>query len=149
MPTSQEFLNVCRDCHAFCCTIVRPVLTNQERQRILGEGFPDHFIKIQDNIYEIQLGEKGRCPYLDKNNACLIQRVKPKFCKIWPIVPYIKNKKRGYLVIKCPLFFHISKKKLNETKKQAEEIPDDIIEHLWESTKKKKNRFKIFEYQEI
>jgi hypothetical protein len=39
MPSSLQFLAVCKQCKAFCCTIVRPLLTEKEKHDILEAGF--------------------------------------------------------------------------------------------------------------
>ena len=149
MPSSQHFLKVCNQCKAFCCTAVRPPVTEKERQDILNAGFKDYFINIGNGIYEIQAGENGQCPYLKNDYTCEIQSVKPNLCRIWPIIPYFENNKRGYLLIKCPLSPYLSKKELEQAKKEAEDIPLLIIQHLWNISKEKKNQFKKYEYQEI
>jgi Fe-S-cluster containining protein len=149
MPISQNFLKVCTECKAFCCKIVRPVITEQERRDILNGGFRDYFINIGDGIYEISDGENDKCPYLKNDCTCEIQSVKPNLCRIWPIVPHIKNNKRGYLLIKCPLSKHIADKELELAVKEAGGIPLLIIQHLWDISKEKKNLFKRFKYQEI
>ena len=149
MPTSQHFHDVCNRCKAYCCTIVRPPVTEKERQDVLNAGFKDHFIDLGNEIYKIKPGKNDNCPYLKNDYSCEIHTVKPNLCRVWPVVPRSRNTKRSCIVIKCPLYHHLSKGELEQAKKEAEIIPLPIIRHLWTISPKFKNKFKIFEYEEI
>lgn len=149
MPNSTQLLQVCIHCKAFCCTLVRPPVTQIEKQDILDAGFKDYFIKVKNGIFTIKAAENGTCPYLKNDYSCEIHHVKPKLCKVWPIIPFYKNNNRGYIVIKCPLFSYLSKNELQQAHKEAEEIPLSIIKHLWNISPDMKKKYKQFEYEEI
>ena len=149
MPTSPQFLPVCTHCKAFCCTIVRPLVTEKERCDILNEGFDDNFINIGNGIYDITPGKDEKCPYLKPDNSCEIQRVKPKLCRIWPVIPRYKQNKRDFIVVKCPLFFHLSSQELRQAKQEAETIPLSIVTHLWDMSPETKEKIKRFTYETI
>lgn len=149
MPVSHQFRKVCSNCKAYCCSNVRPPITKDEKQIITNSGFKDHFIKIRNGIYEIKPGKDGNCPYLKKDFTCEIHKVKPKLCKVWPVVPRLKLDKKNYIVIKCPLYKYLSKEDLIEAKNEAENISTSIIQHLWKMSHEIKNKFKIYDYEEI
>jgi len=149
MPMSEQFLSVCNHCKAWCCTLVRPPVTEQEKLDILAAGFNDYFTKDEDDIYTIKPDSNGICPYLKDDYSCEIHQVKPKLCKIWPVIPRYKNNKRDYIVIKCPLFPELSREELKKAKKKAETISTPIIQHLWAISPEMKRKYKQFEYEEI
>lgn len=149
MPTSRQTLFVCEQCKAFCCNLVRPPITEQEKQDILEAGFSDYFIDVGNGIYDIKPAKDGTCPYLKRNYSCEIHRVKPKLCRIWPVIPRYKDNKRGCIVVKCPLFPYMSKKEIQQAKKVADTIPPAIIKHLWDISSEMKKKYKRFQYQEI
>lgn len=149
MPTSDQFLSVCQKCKALCCTLVLPPVTEEERNAILDAEFRDCFTNICDGIYAIIPGDHGKCPYLKQDYSCEIQPLKPKLCRIWPVIPRYKNNERGCIVIKCLLFSHLSSEALKQSKKDAETIPLEIIENLWDISHETKEKYKIFEYEEI
>lgn len=149
MPTSPEFLSVCKQCKAFCCTAVLPMLIEEEKNRILSEGFPGHFIEIEHGLYRIKKGSNGVCPYLTKEQSCSIQKLKPKLCKIWPVVPRYKNNLRVTFLIHCPLYPFLSDDEIMQAKKEAEDLPLDMLRHLWDISLESKNKYKRFMYTEI
>jgi Fe-S-cluster containining protein len=149
MPTSSKFLSVCKQCKAFCCTAVLPILTDKEKNRILSDGVPNYFIKIDHGLYRIKEGSNGVCPYLTKELSCSIQNLKPKLCKIWPIIPRYKNNIRETLLIHCPLYPFLSDDEIMQAKKEAETLPLDILRHLWDISLESKNKYKRFPYTEI
>lgn len=149
MPTSPSFLSTCKQCRAFCCTIVTPLLTTKERDIILQAGYPNRFIKITKDVYRIQPDSRGECPYLQSDHTCEIHQVKPKLCSIWPVIPRYKNNKRSTIVIKCPLYTLLSGKELQQAKKEACSISDSVIFHLWNISTVNKDKAKRFEYEEL
>lgn len=149
MPTSNEYLNTCTKCKSFCCTLFLPPVTTQERQDILDAGNTDHFIKLSDDIYQIKTDSTGVCPYLSKDYSCTIQDIKPKLCRIWPVIPHDKYDKRGAIVIKCPLFPMLSQTDIDKSKKQGESISCEVIQHLWNISEATKDKYKVFDYEEI
>jgi len=149
MTTTQERLQVCQQCQSLCCRLVLPLVTQKERNKILDEGYNNSFIKIDNGIYKINSDEQKKCPYLTHNYTCEIHHLKPTLCRIWPVIPYNKKKKRGCIVIKCPLYSHLTKEMIQQAKKEAETIPDTVIHHLWNIPQEIKKKYKIFEYEEI
>ncbi|MFH1014233.1 MAG: YkgJ family cysteine cluster protein [Thermoplasmatota archaeon] len=149
MPTSSTYRNICTQCKAYCCTLVTPPITEKEKQKILKAGFPDHFEKIEKNLYTIKSEHTNKCPYLKNDYSCSIHTVKPHLCNLWPVVPYNKNNTRGCLLIKCPLFPFLSKKTIDATMKKAATIPLPLVEHLWKLPSKMKEKYKKFDYKKI
>lgn len=149
MPVSSNYLSTCKKCKALCCTLVLPPVTRKERDDILDMGFDDHFSSIGNGVYIIKPTKQGNCPYLKTDYTCKINEVKPKLCKIWPVIPRHKNNKRGCIVIKCPIFPQISKDELKQAKKESETIPLPIINHLWDISNETKKKYKQFKYEEI
>ena len=149
MPLSNDFLKICNNCNAFCCRQRLPPITNKEKEKILKMVNEDHFHKINDDIYTIKTLENGSCPYLTSNNTCQIHKVKPDLCKIWPIIPRIKNNQTEFIVIKCPIFPLLSEDDIQNAIKEAKEISSKIIHQLWNIPSEIKNRYKKFEYEII
>jgi len=149
MPTSKQFLTVCKKCKALCCTLVLPPVTEEERNAILKAGFTDHFTHIGNGIYTIKPTEQGKCPYLTFDDSCEIHQVKPKLCSVWPVIPHYKNNKRGFIVVKCPLFSQLPKGAIDQAKKEAETIPLPIIHHLWNISSETKKKYKVYDYKEL
>jgi len=149
MPVSTKFLTSCKECKAFCCTLVIPPVTEQERKKILKAGFEDYFKDIGNGIYEITGGKNKACPYLQKDWTCKIQSFKPELCRIWPIIPLIKNNKRSFIVVKCPIYSYLSKEEIILAKKEAETISIKIIDHIWNISEEMKNKYKQFDYEKI
>jgi Fe-S-cluster containining protein len=143
------FHSVCRDCNAYCCTLILPPLTNKEREQILKAGFPDHFEKIQKDLYIIKPGSTSKCPYLTEDYSCSIHMVKPHLCALWPVIPSYKDKKRGCVIVQCPLFPFLPKEAIDSTVREAAHIPLHIIEHLWNISSEAKEKYKRFEYRRI
>ena len=149
MPVSSNFLSTCKKCKALCCSLVLPPVTKKERNEILDMGFNDYFTNIGNGIYSIKPTKQGICPYLKSDYSCKINKVKPKLCRIWPVIPRYKNDKRECIVIKCPIFSQISKSDLDQAKKESETIPISIINHLWNISNDTKKKYKLFEYEKI
>lgn len=147
MLTSSSFHFVCKRCKAYCCKLILPPITGMERQKILQAGFPDHFKKIQDDLYIIKPDKSSKCPYLTENYSCSIHTVKPQLCLLWPIIPSFKNKKKGSIVVQCPLYPYLSKNAVNKAISEADHIPSYIIEYLWNISSEEKQKYKRFHYQ--
>lgn len=148
MPTSNDYIKICTNCRAFCCTAHRPPVTEEEKNTITEAGHANCFVKVKDGIYEIE-EKDGKCPYLQKDYSCKIQEVKPSLCKTWPIIPRYKNDKRDCLLVKCPLFPLLSTKDLDNAKEEARKIPIALVKQLWTISEKTKNEFKKYEYEKI
>ena len=149
MPTSSNVQAVCIQCKAFCCTKVKPPITEQEKRKILESGYKDYFHKIDKGVYTITSGSDKKCPYLKSDYTCQIHKVKPKLCQLWPIIPHYKKNKRGCLVIKCPIYPLLTEEEIQKAKKEANTIPINIINHLWNVSPETKQEYKKFEYEEI
>ena len=149
MLTSENFRKICKNCQAFCCKLVLPPVTPQERYRILKAGHPDHFTQISSDVYQIQPTETGWCPYLSADFSCSIQEVKPTLCTIWPVIPHEKRQQRGAMVVKCPLYPHLSSSEINHAQTVGKTIPSCIIKHLWALSEETKNKYKTYEYEEL
>jgi Fe-S-cluster containining protein len=147
MPTSKDFLITCRQCGAWCCMQVLPPVTKKEKERIISAGFPDYFSKVSENVYTIQATNKGICPYLQSNNSCKIQTVKPQLCQVWPVIPRIENGQRGFLIIHCPIYPLLSSETLTHAKSEAAQIPPEIIHQLWSLSPNAKKNYKRFTYE--
>jgi Fe-S-cluster containining protein len=119
MPKSERFLDVCRKCGSLCCKLRGPHLSGKERERILRAGFSDNFIMVGKDLYRVK-AENNVCPYLKDDGSCTIQEVKPIECSFWPVVP---GQEYGKLKIAmCPLYPYLSKKDIEEAKKEASTI---------------------------
>lgn len=149
MPTSSTFHTVCSRCKAYCCTLVLPPVTDTERQQILSAGFPDRFEKIKEDLYIITPDSSSKCPYLTKECSCSIHTVKPHLCMLWPVIPSYTNKKRGCVIVQCPLFPFLSKDSIEKAVHEAEQVPLPIIEYLWGISAETKEKYKRFTYQKI
>ncbi len=149
MRVSNQYLSICNHCKAWCCTLVRPLVTKQEKNAIIAAGYSNFFIKYENDVYSIKPNEKGICPYLKDDYSCDIHHLKPKLCKIWPVIPRYKNGKRDYIVIKCPIFPELSKDDLKQAKNEAEAIPTPIVKYLWAISSEVRHKYKRFEYENI
>jgi Fe-S-cluster containining protein len=149
MPVSQNFLTTCEQCQAFCCKLVKPPITEKEKDDIVNAGFADHFICIDKGIYAIQSTKNNLCPYLKKDYSCEIHQVKPALCRIWPVIPRYKNNKRSCIILHCPLYTSLTKKEINQAKQEANTIPIPILEHLWNISPETKQKYKRYTYKEL
>ena len=86
---------------------------------------------------------------MKSDNTCQIHNVKPDLCKIWPIVPRIKNNKKECIVIKCPIFPLLSENDIEHSKKEAYNMPSEIIRQLCDISDELKEKYKKFEYESI
>lgn len=121
-----DFLGICKNCRGTCCKIGGTDFTRKEKDQVLRKGFPDYFRKISNNHYEAR-GKNGVCPYLKKDNSCLIHEVRPLLCRKWPIFTEVENGKKIHALIECPLTPHLSEKDINEMKDHAEKISASLI----------------------
>jgi Fe-S-cluster containining protein len=149
MPVSPKFAHLCKQCNSWCCKLVLPPITLQEKQHIINAGFTDHFYEIKKGIYGMKSNSNNHCPYLQPNNTCKIHNVKPVLCKIWPVVPRYKNKRRSDIIIKCPLYPCLTLNDIKQAKKEAKTIPAFIIHHLWKISPGIKEKYKRFEHEKI
>ncbi len=127
MVTSNKFLNVCQKCKAACCRMGGPDFTEAEMKKVLKSGHKNYFFEVRDGIYELR-SKKAVCAYLKKDKSCEIQNLKPQMCRSWPVFPIIKNNKRKYLIIDCPITMLLSKEQLVKCKKEASKIPKKLLD---------------------
>jgi Fe-S-cluster containining protein len=114
--------DVCKKCGAACCKMGGTDFTRAEMERVLSRGFHDYFVKIGRNHYEL-VCRKGICPYLQKDNTCAINEIKPLACRSWPL--YLSGASRGktrYFMLKCPLATMLKSGEILTMKKQANHV---------------------------
>jgi Fe-S-cluster containining protein len=119
--------NICKKCKAKCCKLGGAEFTKKEMTRVLAAGFKDYFRKINNNHYETKT-KNGVCAYLDKNNLCTIQNLKPKMCFAWPVNLGFKKNKKIYYLMSCPLTPYLSSKEIKIMKKQISGYTQDLID---------------------
>lgn len=125
-------LKICRKCKASCCKLGGADFTKLEMQKVLEEGYPNYFVKINEDHYEMK-SKKGICPYLKKDNSCLIHKIKPSVCKSFPV--YINHdNKNSYLLINCPLSKFLTEKDVKSMKNVAKSVKK-IITTTFSSSK--------------
>ncbi len=138
--------NICLKCGAKCCKFGGVLYTKEEKNKILKAGFKDYFINYKG--FFATRPNLGSCPYLE-NDLCSIHRVRPTFCRIWPIFPKISNGKKAYLLFQCPLSNYVGRKFIKEAIKLADKLPNKIFEICWESEPKSGDLFEKFKLQEL
>jgi len=148
MPKSAKFLDVCKECKAYCCKAGGPKVSKKDRDKILKAGFKDCFVEVSNEVYAVKT-KNDICPYLKRDYSCEIQKVKPGDCMAWPVIPGYKNSERFYMVAKCPLYAHLSKKAIEKAKLEASKIPINVIKEAWKLSPAAEQKSKKFEYEEI
>lgn len=133
---------ICQKCKASCCKLGGTDFTKVEMQKVLKLGYPNYFVKINENHYEMK-SKKGICPYLKKDNSCLIYHVRPAACKSFPVYINSDNKK-DFFLIDCPLSKHLKEKEIKTMKNQAKKI-SEIIPATFSSSKLPKSDLKLIE----
>jgi Fe-S-cluster containining protein len=119
-----------------------PDFSKKEMQRVLRVGFKNYFVKISKNHYELN-SKKGICPYLKKDNSCLIHKIKPLMCICWPVcVDLINGKKKLYLAY-CPMTKLLSKKEISKCKKEARKMPNAMLEESFHISKLPKSDLRL------
>ena len=107
----------CLDC-ANCCTSIPPIVTKADASRIAKEFSmkPSEFEKqylIVDEDGDTVINTSP-CPFLQKDNTCLIYDIRPKACRKFPHtdnLDFSKNMKLHKLNAQiCPGVFHILRK---------------------------------------
>ena len=77
--------DICAECGSHCCKLGGVVATRNEVDAILAEGYPNYFIRLSDEVYGVEWGDDGHCPYLDQSK-CSIYSVRPLGCRMFPVV---------------------------------------------------------------
>jgi len=127
MVKADKFLLVCQKCKAACCKTGGPNFTEKEMKKIINAGYKNYFFKIKDNIYKLK-SKRERCPYLKKDNSCEIHKIKPILCLCHPVFPNFAKKKKGYIIIKCPMAKILSKKEIERCKKEANKVSRKLLD---------------------
>ncbi len=122
----NKALNACKACGAVCCKMCGPDFTETEMKKVLEAGYPNFFIKVNKNHYELKTKD-GACPYLKGDDSCSIYEARPSMCKCWPVYPECKTSKSEYFLIKCALTPLLSEQEIKELKKEAESIPKELL----------------------
>ncbi len=110
----------CLDC-ANCCSSIPPIVTKTDAARIAKEfgmkpaEFEKQYLTVDDDGDTVM--NTSPCPFLQKDNMCLIYDIRPKACRQFPHtdnLDFSKNMKLHYLNAQtCPGVFHILRR-LNE-----------------------------------
>ncbi|MEZ4933905.1 MAG: YkgJ family cysteine cluster protein [Saprospiraceae bacterium] len=118
---AQVFKKIdCLDC-ANCCTSIPPIVTKTDVTRIAKEfgmkpaEFEQQYLTVDDDGDTVM--NTSPCPFLQRDNMCLIYDIRPKACRQFPHtdnLEFSKNMKLHRLNSQiCPGVFHILRK-LNE-----------------------------------
>lgn len=118
-------LKVCQKCKAACCKFGGADFTKIEMLKVLKAGYPDYFVELDDNHYEMKC-KKGICPYLKKDNSCLIHKIRPLVCKSFPVYLRHENNKTKFLLIEYPLSQLLAKNDIKIKKNQASRVKEII-----------------------
>jgi Fe-S-cluster containining protein len=118
--------DICGKCKASCCKLGGAEFTKKEMQRVLEAGYPNHFRKINSNHYETKT-KKGVCAYLNANNHCTIQELKPKMCWAWPVNLDFQKNKKIYHLMSCPLTPYLSEKEISIMKHKMKHYTKEFI----------------------
>jgi Fe-S-cluster containining protein len=107
----------CLDC-ANCCTSIPPIVTKTDAARIAKEfgmkpaEFEQQYLTVDDDGDTVM--NTSPCPFLQKDNLCLIYDIRPKACRQFPHtdnLEFSKNMKLHRLNAQiCPGVFHILRK---------------------------------------
>jgi len=146
---SDNFLEICKKCGALCCKVGGPNFTEKEMKRVLDKGFENHFFKVREGIYELKT-RKGFCPYLNSDNSCKIQEVKPILCICHPVFPSFSGKKK-YTLINCPLAKIMDKKQIKVCKLEADKVSDELIEAAldWDTINKEDRKIVLERFEKL
>ena len=128
--TEKDIWNICKKCGARCCKFGGVIYTKKEKERVLKAGFKDYFGSYHE-FYGTR-SKNGNCPYL-KGYACSIHKVRPTFCRIWPVFPKIVNGKKEYFICSCPLAPYLTKEDIKKAIKLANKLPNKIYELSWKA----------------
>lgn len=137
-------LRTCQKCKACCCKYGGADFTKKEMLNVLKAGFPDYFVKINDNHYEMKSHKKGICAYLKKDNSCMIHKFRPRVCKSFPIYVEYKNNKTKFFLMGCPLAKFLSKQDIKTMKNWAKGVKE-IVTTTFSHSKLPKSDLEIIE----
>lgn len=123
MKEEPDSERICLECGGFCCKLGGVVASRNEVKAILAQGYPNHFIRLADDVYGHDWGSDGTCPYF-KNGQCSIYSLRPLGCRMFPVV---HTSSTDIVLVECPLACFLSKDELQLRKKLLMECPDHII----------------------
>lgn len=145
MVSKLDILKICKKCGEKCCKLGGPVISKEEKNKILKAGFDNFFIK-SEGYYIIKRKKDGNCIYL-KDHKCLIHKVRPIECETWPVSAAYKWGKVRYYLGTCPLTPKLNKKEIETAKKKLSKLS---ISHLKRNLENAKKEFdKEFDYEEM
>jgi Fe-S-cluster containining protein len=136
-------LKVCQKCKSSCCKFGGADFSKVEMQKVLESGYPDYFVKINENHYEMK-SRNRICPYLKKNNSCLIHKIRPAVCKSFPVYVKCNNNKTDFFLISCPLSKVLTERDVKYMKNIAESVKQ-IITTTFSSSKLPKSDLELIE----
>ena len=92
--------SVCRR-HACsrCCHNTEMELTDRDIERIVKGGHTDFYLEINGSYVLKNSG--GSCVFLGDDGRCSIYRIRPKGCRLYPLVMGMPSRRWG-LDHKCP-----------------------------------------------
>ena len=136
-------LKICKECNSTCCKLGGTDFTKVEMLEVLKAGYPDYFVKLNDNHYEMK-SKNGICLYLKNDNSCLIHKIRPLACKSFPVYLNCNNNKTDFFLIECPLAVSLSEKDIKVMKNQAGSVAQ-IINTTFSNSKLSKYDLQIIE----
>ena len=127
--------DICKKCRASCCKLGGTDFTLSEKTIVLDAGYPNFFVKIDDNHYELDCVD-GICPYLTKQNTCAIYEYRPLACKSFPVYVNVEDNKLSsrYKILPCPLSKFLSEDEIKEKQGQVDKI-EDILKTTFSKSK--------------
>lgn len=115
--------DICAECGSHCCKLGGVVATRNEVDAILAEGYPNYFIRLSDEVYGVEWGDDGHCPYLDQSK-CSIYSVRPLGCRMFPVV---QTQRGNIVLVQCPLGSQLSDQEISRRKRLLIDRPEYIL----------------------
>lgn len=140
----QEILakDICIGCKAKCCYFGGPIVTKEERDAIISK-YPDYF---SENGTLFQAVTEDKCPYL-KDDTCSIYDVRPKVCRVWPVIVGEEDGERFYLLAHCPL--KLDKDAISKLIEEAKTMPIEVVQNNWNLPPHVMQRIRSFPIEEL
>jgi Fe-S-cluster containining protein len=115
---------LCKKC-AICCVGTEMILTRGDIKRLEEAGYRG-FYRLSGGFYRLR-NVRGRCVFLGDDNLCRIYSIRPKGCRVYPL---IYDQERGVVLDPlCPLHQDISCSELlrgvGELREVLEELEQD------------------------
>lgn len=150
--TTLSLLDHCISCKAKCCKDNHFTATEEEHDYITAAGHPDYFYKVtlpHGTYYLLEYrGREKVCPYLQDNDQCSIEAVKPDTCKAFPVRP---TNLGGIDIAKwCPAKDVIMQKYIQDAKEIIQQRKDKITAKIyWEIVDACNARFRSGQLEEM